>query len=460
MSEHKFSNGVDATTGNYLPAPPSLEDLGAALLREGKAPHLGKDYENNANLQPTDDIDAQDIANTGWGVIFAQGADPALREALAPLLKLRKEQANKLFEGYREFHGSLGYQQGQLQEDFLSQWKIGTNGLADPTLMPYYLLLVGSPEEIRFDFQYELDVPHAVGRIHFDTLEEYARYAESVVAAEQRRHARRATIFGVQNGNERNTRLLIERLVSQVAEKLEAKHPNWVIERVLGQESSKERLQQILRNPPSLLFTAGHGLCFPNDDPRQAAEQGAIVCSDWPGSGPVSPEFYYSAEDVGSDLDLAGMIVFQFACFSAATPAHNDFQKLVEEDLWEPPVQPFVAGLPKRFLGLPGGRGALAVIGHVDRIWRYSFLNEETDVAENLVFEQCLNRLLKGYRVGYAVENLNQWHANYAVRLANLFSNRERGEAIDHQKLARTWLVNNDARNYVLLGDPAVRLGC
>lgn len=457
MNALKFSNGVDATTGDYLPAP-SLEALEAALLKEGKAPRLGKDHENNANLQPIDDVDTQDLASTGWGVIFAEGADPAVREALAPLLKLREQQANRLFKGYREFHGPLGYRCGQSQEDFLSQWKIGTDGLVDPSLMPYYLLLVGSPEEIGFDFQYEMDVAHAVGRIHFDTPDEYARYAESVVAAEQRRHARRATIFGVRNGSEKNTRLLLERLVGQVAEKLEAKHPKWTIERALGDGATKERLHQILQEPPSLLFTASHGLCFPKGDSRQVSEQGAIVCSDWPGSGPVSPDFYYSAEDVGSGADLAGMIVFQFACFSAATPAHNDFRKLIEEDLWEPPDQPFVAGLPKRFLGLPGGRGALAVIGHVDRIWRHSFLNEETDVAENLVFEQCLNRLLKGYRVGYAAEYLNQWHANYAVRLANLFSSRERGEPVDRRKLARTWLINNDARNYVVVGDPAVRL--
>lgn len=459
MAGYPFSNGVDATTGYYLPAFSSLDDLGASLLRDGKAPFLGKDYENNANLEPVDDVDTQDLANTGWGVIFAQGTDPAVREALAPLLNLRKQQANKLFEGYREFGALLGYRHGQSQEDFLSQWKIGADGLVDPTLMPYYLLLVGNPKEIDFDFQYEMDVAHAVGRIHFDTPDEYARYAESVVAAEQRRYARKATIYGVQNGSERGSQLLADCLVRKISENLQRKHPDWTIKEEIGHGASKESFGKILETPPSLLFAAGHGLCFPKGDSRQFSQQGAIVCSDWPGSGPISSASYFCAEDVDSGADLAGMLVFQFSCFSAATPSHNDFRTLVENDLWAPPDQPFVAGLPKRFMSLPGGRGALAVIGHVDRIWLYSFLNEETSVVENLVFEQCLTRLLKGHRVGYAVEHLNRWHANCAVRLANLFSKREREETVDRQKLARTWLINNDARNFVLLGDPAVRLG-
>src|SRR4051794_4954692 len=81
-------NGIDATTGEYLPAL-SISEL--AVLARGDARDLGYLEEaarygarrRAGTLELIDGRSESDLAEAGWGVIFAEGADPAVREALA-----------------------------------------------------------------------------------------------------------------------------------------------------------------------------------------------------------------------------------------------------------------------------------------------------------------------------------------------------------------------------------------
>ena len=109
-------------------------------------------------------------------------------------------------------------------------------------------------------------------------------------------------------------------------------------------------------------------------------------------------------------------------------------------------------------MGHPKG-GSLAFIGHIERTWGYSFFNGENTVSELVVFEETLGRLLKGYPVGYAMELFNHRYAELAAGLSNDQDAINRGATFDDDLLAAAWISNNDARNYIILGDPAVRLG-
>jgi hypothetical protein len=328
--------------------------------------------------------------------------------------------------------------------------------------VPYYLLLVGSPEELSFEFQYELDVEYAVGRIHFDTLEEYAHYARSVVEAERGRVRlpRRVALFGTRNPGDMSTEMSNIMLTQPVHRELSKIPAPWAVEAFLGEAATKSRLAQLLGGPqrPALLFTASHGMGFSNiDHPRLRSHTGALVCQDWPGPGNVPmPEHLFAAEDVGSEARLHGMVAFFFACFGAGLPSLQDFPSAGQSAPRRLAPRAFLSQLPRRLLSHEHG-GALAVIGHVERAWGSSFMTRHFTRGADL-FEDCLKRLMRGDTVGAAMELFSNRYSRKAVELTGMMSGRSSGEDSSRERLVESWIEMNDARNYIVLGDPAVRL--
>lgn len=458
-------NGINATTGEPLLPPLTAGQLGRRVLGEqGSAEELEdlrrfREYLEEDHLDTRFRIDCRKLEEAGWGVIFPHGSSEEIRQALAPLLHHRRSQASRLVEGrYRE----LTYRPGESKPRFLARHGVGP-GPCDPDKLPYYLLIVGNPEEVSFRFQYQLDVQYAVGRLSFAAAEEYSRYAEGVVAAESggASRPRRATFFGVANPDDRATQRSLHQLVEPLADRLSRGEPSWDVERIFATAATKAELAALLggERTPALLFTASHGLGFPPDDPRQLSHQGSLLCQDWPGPeawrGPIPARHYLAAEDLPDAAGPAGLVAFHFACYGAGAPRHDSFADNGGE---RRPIAPqsFVARLPQRLLGHPRGT-ALAVVGHVDQAWSYSF--DWPRAGEQLqVFESTLDRLMDGYPVGAAMEYFNQRHAELATDLSHQVEESRYGASPDYLSLSALWTANNDARSYVVLGDPAVRL--
>ena len=470
--EQDFVNGINGATGDFGFAPLSVHD--AVQLARGDVPNPAHSSELNlrrlrdtqATFGPMEGIDPKNLSETGWGIVFPHDIDPAIIEALSELINHRRNQAAERKERcFQVYAGDKGYFPDETKQHFLARHGASAGMPVDPNKVPYYLLLVGTPEQIPYRFQYELDLEYAVGRICLESPREYASYAHSVVEAENGHFnlARRATFFGVENAGDRATQLSATKLVSPLAAVMAQDQPQWQVEAVLRDEATKAGLIKLMGggNTPALLFTASHGMMFPNGDSRQLSHQGALLCQDWPGreawKGSVPADFYLSADDICSDTRLSGLIAFHFACFGAGTPQLDDFPylKLLSQRESIAP-KAFVARLPQRLLGHPLG-GALAVIGHVERAWAYSFLganNEEQLPA----FQSVFKRLMEGHPVGSALDVFNQRYANLAAPLLNEVEQMKFRQTNDESAIADLWTACNDARSYIILGDPAVRL--
>lgn len=461
MGDEFFTfNGVDARTGQFLLPAMSVASVSElARGRRGAPP----ERKTGPKRGVRDGVDPRSLASSGWAVLMSHDAEPALLEALQPLLAHRAAEAARV-DGrrFRVLVGADGVRPGESKQALLERLGAAPTGAVSPDRLPYYVLIVGGPEAVSFELQALLDVQYAVGRIHFDTIDEYARYAASVVEAETapRPRAPRVSLFGTRHPGDPATTLSATRLLAGIEASLVLGRRGWTLDACVGEPATKARLAALLsgEDAPALLFTATHGVGFPCGDPLQRARQGALLCQDWPGPasprGPLREEFYLSADDIADDADVRGLIACFFACYGGGTPA---FDATAHHGGSGQPRRiapaPFVAGLPRRLLAHPRG-GALAVIAHVDRAWSCSFNTRRS--AEVDTYTSVLDRLVAGHPIGSALEWFGSRHAELAAELAaELDTSSLTGASV---RLATLWTATNDARNFVLLGDPAVRL--
>lgn len=406
-------------------------------------------------------VDPNNLAETGWGVIFAENEGPAVAEALQPLLDHRREQAGARFR-------QLTYQPGESIENFLWYRYGETPGVLDLDVLPFYLLLVGSPEAIPFEIQQQLSVSHGVGRVSFGSVEDYASYAKAVVAWElgAPTSSSKMRFFCPDNGDSVGSLMRRAFVVPLLERDYTGLRPTWEVEALIGANATKSALTNSLgaETRPGLLFVAAHGRSLAPGHPEQETRQGALLCHVGL-SMPDRPlqDQYFEAVDVPEQACLNGMICVLFAGFSAGTPARDSFPQesgLQDRESRALALQPFVARLPQILLQ----RGAQAVVGYLDRNWTLSFAwptagayssgNRETWGA----FYELLVKLAAGERLGSAFRALSERATALAAELATRLEQQNSGLDVDDTLINLLRTATSDARNLVILGDPAVRL--
>lgn len=467
-----LSFGIHADTGQ--PLPPLRRSEFATLLGDrsvalpnASALERRAATADSASYAVIGDIDdPNDLAQTGWGVILGGDVPTAVENALEPLFAHRRSQVDG--SPYKVYRGADAPRPGETAEKWLVRHGASLQ-VVDPALgVPFYLLIVGSPEAIPFEFQYGLDIYFAAGRVYFDTADEYRRYAESVVAYDRAAvtpTTRRAALFATTHDFDQATQLFTSRVARPLVDGL----PNqpvlgakqkYALDSFVGDTATKQALAGIFSGAgsggrPSLLFSGTHGMAFGKDDPRLPGAQGAIVCQDWSGFGRIEEKDWFAGSDVPSTAQVHGLIHVLFACYGAGWPKFDNFQRAKGAPMQIAPG-PMIGRLPQALLAHPNG-GALAVIGHVERAWGYSFVSSKGG-AQTQGFRDVLGRLLRGERAGQAMDQFNVRWAALSTELSEALDTLAHGGSVSDVELANRWVARDDARNYIVFGDPAVRL--
>ena len=458
------ASGINVRSGDYL--APALDAAALSAIAEGRELTDAELLEIKRRRQAAVEtlgvaagIDEDDLAQAGWGIVFAadEPRTDDLLAAIEPLRALRAAQAGPFFKVFRDQDGLRRDEAGW---EFLARHGAGPGPVDPGTGVPFYLLFVGDAARLPFEQQCEIDVRHAVGRLDFEHIDEVAAYAERLALAE---HAPatlvppRALFWGTRNAGDLATQRSARHLIAPLARAFAQARPTWNVDGFVAAAATKAALRDALHTeqPPSLLMTASHGAGYPSGDPDQRDWQGALVSQEWGGPlvpGEITSDMLFGAADLDDEVRLDGLMAFLFACYGAGTPETDHFLPESVTGVSRIAPAPFTARLAQRMLA----RGANAVVGHVERAWTHSFLWPLAG-AQRTVFTSLFTSLINGSRIGSAMEYFNNRYAELAAYLTNELKRPKTMVGRD-EKIAFLWTASTDARNYVVLGDPAARL--
>ncbi|OJT23598.1 hypothetical protein BO221_16485 [Archangium sp. Cb G35] len=453
---------------DHRPALPDGLEL-ASVLREPQPQPLVKP-------QHLYDLhgDWNDLREQGWAVVAPEGprGEELLKHA-APLIQWRAEQQHLKPDEVQVFRIAPGMTAGDA-EDFRGKLlKIPHEE------QPHYLLLLGDADEVSFELQQHLAVDRFVGRLGFARDADLDAYVDKVLRFEReppRAELARAIFFTVHDRTPA-TDMGYELLMCPSLQTCHRSHQRGslpageVLELGTSEDwTAQQFFAHAAKRTPGALLTLSHGLGAPHGGWRSSTEQRQVQGAMDLGNGGS-----LTLDDVTQRSFMPGGLWFSFACFSAGTPARSMYapwlerlggmgaERELESIRASAPVdgRPFVAALPQAALANP--EGPLAVIGHVDLAWTYSF-HEPTGQNHAARFANVMGDMVRHRRAGVALHVLSSATTTVDARLALLYHQDEavrfEGTQPPPEAMHRAllWMARHDLSGFVLLGDPAVRL--
>jgi hypothetical protein len=437
------------------------------------------------------DQDPNDLAHQRWGVVAPEGkAGDLMLEAVAPLVRQREQEQRAGARIYRVPPDMNARDAVHWRNEIYRDEKVSE------AERPRYLMMLGDLHHVSLELQQVMAHSAFVGRVHVgDTGGEpdadgYAAYAAKAVKyARSSENTEQAPtprlLLYVANDGTMATTLGNLQLVEPCRAALEKRAGDSAAMREVARVISHDPfdgsppgafLRAAETSGPTILLSVTHGQGAPPDGwrsaTRQRAQQGALMLGD---------RSILDAETLRGQSFLPGGMWFCLACFGAGTPQQSVFHAWLSSlvnrgdvpDRILAPVlaslpgpgdpRPFIAAMPQAALANP--HGPLAMIGHVDLAWTYSFSDPRNlDRRIHSRILSVLDAWLRRARAGVALDALMRFYRETNDGLMELYQAQADAQVdglpdpTDPAERAKLWMLRNDLRGYVLLGDPAARL--
>jgi len=435
-----------------------------------------------ALLLDSPDAAPNDLTAQRWGVVAPMGPEgDALLEAIRPLLEYREAEQKAPVKQYRVCPG--------LDADLAAQWQETVHQADDVSERdrPKYLLFLGELHQVSLPLQQVMAHSTYVGRLHVShpdgTADHrgYASYANKVLAHEQREErdtAPEVLLYTAHDGTSATKQghaALMEPCLQRMRKGWPQARPGLSPAEVphAGGDPS-ELLRRAGAARSGLMLSVAHGLGRPREGWASVEDQWSLQ-----GAMSLGPGQTLTGQRLRDVPFLPGGMWFNVSCFGAATPAESAFhpwltllaaagayQQSANEVLRHLPARgerPFLAALPQALLANP--RGPLAIVGHSDLTWTLGFLDASDPLRSRPDrILSALEVLANGSRAGVALDALLRFYRTTNDRLLRQYEARETArvnrsrDPTDPVRLGMLWMLRNDLRGYLLLGDPAARL--
>ncbi|MGB1274244.1 MAG: hypothetical protein ACPG77_00730 [Nannocystaceae bacterium] len=411
-----------------------------------------------------------------WGVVAPAGPEgDALLARIKPLIDARRDEIETPPPVFRV--------PPTMSLDEATKWRAEVLYGKEIEDVPRYLLLLGDLHEVPLSLERAIHHETLCGRLAFSHPNGYEAYVEKLLRAERSEpNAHRKAVFYTVHDRTAATKLGYDHLITPVAEQARAGQARgrFAADEVLQlgnthDPSPSEFLDVAGESQSAAVLTMSHGAGAPRRGWRtvadQQAHQGALCFGN---------EGKLYADDITDQAFMPGCLWLMLACFGAGTPKQSTFYHWltalqdegrfrghvgqVLESLPSTSQRPFIAALPQAALANPNG--PLAIIGHLDLAWTYSFLELDSGARKQRTekFTNLLKQAMHGDRFGVVMHALTRAFVAKNVELNQRYDRAEAAkvhgdpERVERARLSHLWMARQDLLGYTLLGDPAARL--